>query len=99
MGSQREGPYPFPSVLANMDNNIAWTSELGDAYVYQQQDVVNAIQVMRQKAQVAGALTSNAAQKVTTKDQIIIVEPADLEVVGLRFLDGVRRSIWECKSN
>jgi hypothetical protein len=32
-----------------MDNNIAWTSELGDAYVNQQQDLMNAIQVMRQR--------------------------------------------------
>jgi Protein of unknown function (DUF3300) len=38
----------FPAVLANMNQNLAWTSELGDAYVNQQQDVSAAIQVMRQ---------------------------------------------------
>ena len=37
----------FPSVLANMDKNLSWTSSLGDAYVNQQQDVMNAVQVMR----------------------------------------------------
>src|SRR6202042_3334515 len=41
----------FPSVLANMDKNLAWTSSLGDAYVNQQQDVMNAVQVMRQRAE------------------------------------------------
>src|SRR5580700_11148977 len=41
----------FPSVLGNMDKNLSWTSSLGDAYYNQQQDVMNAIQVMRQKAQ------------------------------------------------
>jgi hypothetical protein len=30
---------PFKTVLANMNKNLAWTSELGDAYVNQQQDV------------------------------------------------------------
>jgi hypothetical protein len=64
-----------------MDKNIAWTSELGDVYVNQQQDVMNAIQVMRQKAQAAGTLTSNAQEKVTTKGETIILEPADPEVV------------------
>ena len=33
----------FPSVLANMDKNLSWTSSLGDAYVNQEQDVMNAI--------------------------------------------------------
>ena len=37
----------FPSVLANLDKNLSWTSELGDAYVNQQQDVINAVQAMR----------------------------------------------------
>src|ERR1700674_1426534 len=36
----------FPSVLGNMDKNLSWTSSLGDAYVNQQQEVMNAVQVM-----------------------------------------------------
>jgi hypothetical protein len=71
----------FPSVLANMDKNLSWTSELGDAYVNQQQDVMNAIQVMRQKAEAAGTLTNDLHEKVVTQGQTIVVEPADPEVV------------------
>ena len=41
----------FPSVLGNMDKNLSWTSSLGDAYYNQQQDVMDAVQVMRHKAQ------------------------------------------------
>ena len=52
----------FPSVLGNMDKNLSWTSSLGDAYYNQQQDVMDAVQVMRQKAQAAGAL-KNPQQK------------------------------------
>src|SRR6266568_417843 len=40
----------FPAVLANMSRNLAWTSELGDAYVNQQQEVTQAIQTMRERA-------------------------------------------------
>ena len=41
----------FPSVLGNMDKNLSWTSSLGDAYYNQQQDVMDAVQVMRQQAE------------------------------------------------
>src|SRR5260370_1318131 len=41
----------FPSVLANMDKNLSWTSSLGDAYVHQQQEATNAVQVMRDRAE------------------------------------------------
>src|SRR5579883_1750405 len=46
----------FPAVLANMNQNLAWTSELGDAYINQQPDVTQAIQTMRQNAKQAGNL-------------------------------------------
>ncbi len=72
---------PFPSVLANMDKNLSWTSSLGDAYVNQQQDVMKAVQVMRQRAQTAGNLKSTAQENVTTQGQTIIVEPSNPEVV------------------
>jgi uncharacterized membrane protein YgcG len=71
----------FPSVLANMNKNLAWTSELGDVYVNQPQDVSAAIQVMRQRAQQAGNLNTNSQQKVTTQGQTIVIEPATTEIV------------------
>src|SRR6266478_6637750 len=71
----------FPSVLGNMDKNLSWTSSLGDAYYNQQQDMIDAVQVMRQRAQEAGNLTSTPQQTVTTQDSTIIIEPASPEVV------------------
>ena len=71
----------FPSVLGNMDKNLSWTSSLGDAYYNQQQDVTDAIQVMRQKAQQAGTLESTPQQTVTTQDSSIVIEPANPEIV------------------
>jgi hypothetical protein len=64
---------PFASVLANMSQNLAWTSELGEAYVNQQQDLTNAIQVMRQRAKQAGNLTTTAQETVSTKGQTIVI--------------------------
>ena len=54
----------FPSVLGNMDKNLSWTSSLGDAYYNQQQDVMDAVQVMRQRAQEAGNLKTTPQQTV-----------------------------------
>jgi uncharacterized membrane protein YgcG len=71
----------FPSVLGNMDKNLSWTSSLGDAYYNQQQDVMDAIQVMRQKAEQAGNLKTTPQQVVTTQGSTIVIEPANPEVV------------------
>ena len=71
----------FPSVLANMDKNLSWTSSLGDAYINQQQDVMNAVQEMRRRAQAAGNLKSTPQQTVTQQRQTVIIEPANPEVV------------------
>jgi len=48
----------FPSVLANMDKNPAWTSALGEAYGDQPQNVMNAVQVIRARPKPAGNLFS-----------------------------------------
>jgi hypothetical protein len=71
----------FPSVLANMDKNLSWTSSLGDAYVNQQQEVMNAVQVMRDRAEKAGNLKSTSQEKVKNEGETIVIEPADPEVV------------------
>lgn len=71
----------FPAVLANMDKNLSWTSALGEAYINQQESVMDAVQVMRARANSAGNLKSNDQVKVVTESQTIIVEPAEPEVV------------------
>ena len=71
----------FPSVLGNMDKNLSWASSLGDAYYNQEQDVMDAVQVMRQRAQQAGNLKSTPQQTVTTQGSDIDIEPAEPDVV------------------
>jgi uncharacterized membrane protein YgcG len=71
----------FPSVLQMMDKNLAWTSSLGEACVNGQQAVLDAVQVLRQRAQAAGNLQSTEQETVTTDGQAISIEPTDPEVV------------------
>ena len=71
----------FPSVVANMDKDLSWTSELGDANYNQPQDVMNAIQFMRQKAQEAGNLKSTPQQTVTNQGSTVDIQPANPQVV------------------
>src|ERR1700735_679448 len=71
----------FPTVLGNMDKTISWTSSLGDAYYNQEQGVMDAIQVMRQKAQQAGNLKDTPQQTVQTQDSNIVIQPAQPDVV------------------
>jgi uncharacterized membrane protein YgcG len=71
----------FPSVLGNMDKNLSWTSALGDAYYNQQQDVMDAIQSMRQKAQQAGNLKTTDQQVVSSEGSTVVIQPASPTVV------------------
>jgi hypothetical protein len=71
----------FPAVLANMNQNLAWTSELGDAHVNQQQELTQAIQTMRQRAKQAGNLNTTPQETVKTKGKTIVIQPAATDVV------------------
>jgi hypothetical protein len=72
----------FPSVLHNLAKNLSWTSSLGQAFENQQSDVMAAVQVMRAKAQAAGALQSSSQIKVVQQGpQTIVIEPANSNVI------------------
>jgi hypothetical protein len=63
----------FPQVLAMMNEKLDWTQKLGDAFLAQQSDVLDAVQRLRAKAKAEGNLE-------TTKEQKVIVEPAPVNV-------------------
>jgi Protein of unknown function (DUF3300) len=64
-----KGLTQFPDVLNQMATNLSWTSALGDAYYNIPQSVMNAVQVMRQRAYQAGNLKSTQQQNVTVQNQ------------------------------
>src|SRR5512132_3925841 len=76
----------FPDVVQRLAGNVQWTTDLGNAFLAQQADVMDAVQRMRAKAENKGALKTSAQQTVETKSveggkQVIVIEPADPEVV------------------
>jgi hypothetical protein len=72
-----KGLTQFPDVLNQMATNLSWTSALGDAYVNVPQDVMNAVQVMRQRAYQAGNLKTNQNQDVTVQNQAPAPAPSN----------------------
>lgn len=59
----------FPQVLAMMNDRLDWMQKLGDAFLAQQKDLMDAVQRLRAKAEAQGNLKS-------TKEQTVTVEPA-----------------------
>src|SRR5437016_5464851 len=74
-----------PDVVQRLAGNIQWTTDLGNAFLAQQSDVMEAVQRMRAKAQGTGNLKTSAQQTVETKTeggkQVIVVEPSQSNVV------------------
>jgi uncharacterized membrane protein YgcG len=71
----------YPGLLGMMDKNLSWTSSLGEAYENGQQNVLDAVQEMRRRAQQAGNLKSSQQESVTTQGNTIVIEPANPQVV------------------
>ena len=77
----------FPTVLANLDENLSWTEALGDAYLNQQQDVLDAVQVMRRRAEDAGTLQTTPQERVVNEESTIVIEPAYPDVCYVPIYD------------
>ena len=81
----------FPDVIKRLNADIRWTTDLGNAFLSQQADVMNAVQRMRAQAVAAGKLKSNPQETVTTEKQgdrsVIEIQPANPEVVYVPYYD------------
>ena len=66
----------YPKVLSMMTENLNWTARLGDAFVNQQQEVMDTVQELRAKAYAQGNITSTQEQKVIVEERIIRIETA-----------------------
>jgi uncharacterized protein DUF3300 len=72
---------PFAAVLRNMDSDLEWTEQLGDAFLVQPAEVMDAVQRLRQRALAQGALQSTPQQTVTTDQDVITIAPTNPDVV------------------
>jgi len=72
---------PFPQVLTMLNANLEWTQQLGYAFADQQAAVMDSVQRLRRQAQTNGSLQSTPQQVVRTEEKVIVIEPAQPEVV------------------
>lgn len=71
----------YPEVIKWMDENLAWTQRLGEAYLNEPQEVMAAVQRDRARAQANGVLTSTPQQQVVVEDSTIRIIPAQADVI------------------
>ncbi|MBW4055064.1 MAG: DUF3300 domain-containing protein [Proteobacteria bacterium] len=71
----------YPTVLFMMDQKYDWTISLGQAFVNQEQDVTDAIQRLRARAEAEGNLVSTPQQQVIVEDDFISIVPAEPNLI------------------
>lgn len=72
----------FPDALNMLGSKLSWTQQLGDAYLAQPKDVMQAVQALRAKARQAGNLNSSQQITVSSDPQSnIIIQPANPQVI------------------
>lgn len=71
----------YPDVLGWMDQNLEWTASVGEAFVEQPADVMNAIQSLREQAKAAGNLQDTPEQRIVVDENAIRIVPADPQVI------------------
>ncbi len=80
-----------PDALAKLNQDITWTTDLGNAFLAQQADVMSAVQRMRARAEENGRLSSTPQQSVTTQNdggqQAIVIQPANPQVIYVPVYD------------
>src|SRR5262245_35125641 len=82
----------FPDVVKLLSDNVAWMTDLGNAFLAQQADVMDAVQRMRARAQTNGNLNTTPEQTVQMQtvengEQDIVIEPADPEMIYIPSYD------------
>ena len=77
----------FPQILEAMNDDMEWTERIGDAFLAQQDAVMDSIQRLRQRAATDGVLKSTPQQTLSTEDQNIAIEPADPITVYVPYYD------------
>src|ERR1700728_2036185 len=77
----------FPRILEAMNDDMEWTEHIGDAFLAQQDAVMDSIQRLRRRAATEGVLKSTPQQTVSAEDRDIAIEPADPMTVYVPYYD------------
>ena len=75
----------LPDVVKRLADDVKWTTDLGNAFLAQESDVMDAVQRMRMKAKDAGNLKSTDQMKVETQvvesKTVVVIEQSNPQVV------------------
>ncbi len=77
----------YPDLLRWLDQNLAWTQAVGEAFSAQPADVMNAVQRLRKQARDAGTLVDTPQQQIVTKNDTLLIVPAQPNVVYMPVYD------------
>ncbi|MFT2091793.1 DUF3300 domain-containing protein [Paraglaciecola sp. 2405UD69-4] len=78
---------PFTDLLQTMSNDLQWLQQLGDAFLFSEEQVLASIQSLRQKAYAHGNLNENEYLNVEQQDNQIVIQPVQKEVVYVPYYD------------
>jgi hypothetical protein len=77
----------YPDLLERMADSPQWTYDLGNAYLAQEEQVIETVQALRQRAAASGYLRSDGYQSVQTYGHAVAVLPAVSHVYYVRYYD------------
>lgn len=71
----------YPEVLQWLDENLPWTKQVGEAFLAQPAEVMQAIQKLRNQARAAGTLVDTPQQQVVTESNIVRIVPTQPDII------------------
>ena len=77
----------FPTVLERMGQSPDWTRSLGDAFIAQEPQVMETVQMLRQRAQAAGSLISDDKVRIIDEPRSIAIVPANPQMIYVPYYD------------
>lgn len=77
----------FPDILERLSEDLDWTRKLGEAFLVDEERVLDQVQILREKAYVAGNLQKMEHVTVVREEKIIYIEPAITEILYVPYYD------------
>ena len=77
----------FPDILQRLDEDLDWTQRLGDAFLYQEAEVMDSVQHLRNRAAQAGHLRSDDHVRIVERERVVVIEPVRERIVHVPWYD------------
>lgn len=78
---------PFDRILSRLSEDLTWTQQLGDAFLQNEEKLLESIQVLRKQAEISGNLEKMDNMEVSYEDDNIIIAPVEKEIVYVPYYD------------